>query len=602
MSHEGGAAPVSLGLADSSGSSALLRFIQQGRSFSGREPHCFFLNTHKNTFADLSAASSLNLIDDGRGVGLVDWDLDGDLDLWIINRNGPQLRFLQNHLPKHHRFVSLKLVGSNCNRDAIGARVVINAADELPQAQTLRAGDGYLSQSSKWLHFGLGKSDQPVKAKVKWPDGTEQTFENLETNQRHVLTQNQSSEAIATKSLDLSRLQPTSLEAKSQDSIRMVSISGVPVPKFRFEYFTGKQQIVFNVPSPKTTLLCLFASWCPSCETLFADLTRKKDQVAASNLNVVAASVDRLDASTSKPVDVQAKLDSISFPYAAGWANAAMVEKFQLLNDYLFDLHLPIPVPTCLLIGPDGTLIAMYKGAVSAETILKDAKLAGQPLDQRRADSVPFTGKWHEPINRTSHVVLLDSLTAAGFLGEADDYVRRLPTARKQSLLPAIVRMAMAMYRKGHQQKAAEHFRVVVKMDPTFVGVETELAKERIKEGRPDSTVKLYREALRRNPTNLTSLNNLAWILATHPKDELRNGNEAIQFAAKAVQISNRKRPEFLDTLAASHAESGDFEKAIEVGLQAAAMAKQQGKISGAQSIEMRIEQYRKGRPIRSSE
>lgn len=602
MSHEGGAAPVSLGLADASGSSALLRFIQQGRSFSGREPHCFFLNTGKNTFADLSAASSLNLIDDGRGVGLVDWDLDGDLDFWVINRNGPQLRFLQNHLPKHHRFVSLRLIGSNCNRDAIGARVVINAGGELPQTQTLRAGDGYLSQSSKWLHFGLGKSDQPVMAKVKWPDGTEQTFENLETNQRHVLTQNQSSEAIATKSLDLSRLPPASIEAKSRNAIRMVSISGVPVPKFRFEDFSGKQQIVFNVPSPKTTLLCLFASWCPSCETLFADLTKQKDQVAASNLKIVAASVDRLDPSTSKPVDVQAKLNSISFPYSAGWANAAMVEKFQILNDYLFDLHLPIPVPTCLLIGPDGTLIAMYKGAVSAETILQDAKLAGQPLDQRRADSVPFAGKWHEPINRTSHVVLLDSLTAAGFLGEADDYVRRLPTARKQSLLPAIVRMAMAMYRKGHQQKAAEHFRVVVKMDPTFVGVETELAKERIKEGRPDSTVKLYREALRRNPTNLTSLNNLAWILATHPKDELRNGKEAVQFAAQAVQISNRKRPEFLDTLAASHAEAGDFEKAIEVGLQAAALAKQQGKISGAQSIEMRIEQYRKGSPIRSSE
>ena len=132
-------------------SAELLKFIRQGRSFSGHEPHCVFLNTHTPRFADISASSGLNLDDDGRAVGQVDWDQDGDLDVWIVNRNGPQLRFMRNALPSDHHFVALRLRGTTCNRDAIGARVEIIGAegDSLRRVRSLRAGDGYLAQSEQ---------------------------------------------------------------------------------------------------------------------------------------------------------------------------------------------------------------------------------------------------------------------------------------------------------------------------------------------------------------------------------------------------------------------------------------------------------------------
>lgn len=59
--------------------------------------------------------------------------------------------------------------------------------------------------------------------------------------------------------------------------------------------------------------------------------------------------------------------------------------------------------------------------------------------------------------------------------------------------------------------------------------------------------------------------NVLAWVLATCPDDKVRNGAEAVKWATSAVFSSGRKIPDYLDTLAAAHAEAGQFDKAVEI-------------------------------------
>ncbi|MEX2169876.1 MAG: tetratricopeptide repeat protein [Pirellulales bacterium] len=59
-------------------------------------------------------------------------------------------------------------------------------------------------------------------------------------------------------------------------------------------------------------------------------------------------------------------------------------------------------------------------------------------------------------------------------------------------------------------------------------------------------------------------LNNYAWTLATSPVDELRDGKRAIELATKACELTEYKAPHILSTLAASYAEAGDFDKALE--------------------------------------
>ena len=51
--------------------------IRQGRSFSGNEPNCCFLNTGTSRFADISASSGMDFAEDGRSLAITDWDRDG---------------------------------------------------------------------------------------------------------------------------------------------------------------------------------------------------------------------------------------------------------------------------------------------------------------------------------------------------------------------------------------------------------------------------------------------------------------------------------------------------------------------------------------------
>ena len=118
---DGGSADPSQSYLDSWGELAGL--IRQGRSFSGKERNCCFLNTRDGHFADVSSATGLDHIDDGRTVALSDWDRDGDLDLWLANRTGPRLRFMRNELGKGDRFVAFRLRGDpgrGCSRVRVG--------------------------------------------------------------------------------------------------------------------------------------------------------------------------------------------------------------------------------------------------------------------------------------------------------------------------------------------------------------------------------------------------------------------------------------------------------------------------------------------------
>ena len=79
----------------------LSKMIESGRAFSGNERNCVFINTGKSAeaggrFADISFASGIDYDDDGRAVAPVDWDHDGDMDIFISNRNAPRIRYLRN--------------------------------------------------------------------------------------------------------------------------------------------------------------------------------------------------------------------------------------------------------------------------------------------------------------------------------------------------------------------------------------------------------------------------------------------------------------------------------------------------------------------------
>jgi hypothetical protein len=112
-----------------------------------------------------------------RGCAFGDFDNDGDIDIVINNvHDTPDLFRLESHNKNH--WITLKLVGTNSNRSAIGSRIRCLAHGE-SQYQEGRGGGSYISQNDLRVHFGLGNATIIDRLEVRWPNGLEEGWASL---------------------------------------------------------------------------------------------------------------------------------------------------------------------------------------------------------------------------------------------------------------------------------------------------------------------------------------------------------------------------------------------------------------------------------------
>jgi tetratricopeptide (TPR) repeat protein len=104
-------------------------------------------------------------------------------------------------------------------------------------------------------------------------------------------------------------------------------------------------------------------------------------------------------------------------------------------------------------------------------------------------------------------------------------------------------------------------------------------------------------EALRLAPKDPATMNYLAWIWATSPEDEIRDGERALEYAQRACELTEWQNAAFLDTLAAACAEEGQFDQAIRHAQQAIRLNPEE-----KDDYHRRLEMYRLGQPYRTSE
>ncbi len=112
----------------------------------------------------------------GRGSAYADIDADGDLDVLLLQSEGPPM-LLRNDQQLRHHWLRLKLVGTRANRDAIGAWVKLTAAGRT-QWRQVNPTRSYLSQSELPVTFGLGRADRIDALEIHWPGGKTQTVAN----------------------------------------------------------------------------------------------------------------------------------------------------------------------------------------------------------------------------------------------------------------------------------------------------------------------------------------------------------------------------------------------------------------------------------------
>jgi len=160
-------------------------FLDIGQhSLSGREPNVLFRNLGDAGFVDAAFVNGVDTTLDGRGLAVLDLDRDGRLDLALRNYRSPAQLF--HNRGESGSWLAFELTGGPSNRDAVGARVRIRTGDAY-QTRVVTSGGGFLSGSSRRLHFGLGDAQRVDEVEITWPSGRRARLLDLEAGRSYAI-------------------------------------------------------------------------------------------------------------------------------------------------------------------------------------------------------------------------------------------------------------------------------------------------------------------------------------------------------------------------------------------------------------------------------
>jgi hypothetical protein len=153
----------------------------KGLLSSFRERKLVYWNEHNGKFKDVSldAGPAITKPFNSHGLAAADFRNDGSVEL-LVNNSYDAPSLLKNDAPQGN-WLTIKLIGTKSNRDAIGARVTLRAAGH-QQLQEVRSGGSYISQSDFRLHFGVGPATEIDTLQIRWPSGLQQELKSIQAN------------------------------------------------------------------------------------------------------------------------------------------------------------------------------------------------------------------------------------------------------------------------------------------------------------------------------------------------------------------------------------------------------------------------------------
>lgn len=477
---------------------ALGALIASGKSFSGRERNVAFLNMQSPdvSFACASGAVNLDQIDDSRTVIPADWDNDGDLDLWYANRTAPRLRFLRNDLSLNGHWLTLTLEGRAANRDAVGTRaeLTLRAADgtERNLWRRVKAGDGFLSQTPKSLHFAFRADETITKLLVRWPAPGRalQEITGIEANARWKITE----DAPAVR-LERSRLSLQSTPAappKELPLIRAPLVNRVPLGSVPFLDTTGKSASLSG-PLPQPVLVVFWGSWCARCAAEMKDLATHASEL--KSLRLLALAVD-----TATPTAGQTDVDNVRraladrpWPFESGFATQATLSALVRAEASALYPERALELPSAYLIDPDGRLSVIYHGPVSPVQLIKDAAFARSAPKEVEAAVFPFPGRNARSLLPAAPFPQAQALREAGDFEGARELLRRsleaTPAGDGRTRLALLRRLADTEDEAGRPEAAVVHWNDALVVSPSDAALHLAAAASAWRAGRKDDAL-----------------------------------------------------------------------------------------------------------------
>ncbi len=154
---------------------------------------------------------------------------------------------------------------------------------------------------------------------------------------------------------------------------------------------------------------------------------------------------------------------------------------------------------------------------------------------------------------------------------------------------------AVAHVQLGRLDQAVGDYTELIRLNSQSPLPYNSRARLHVRRGEHAAAVVDHLRASELDPGNAYTHSDLAWIWATCPNEGVRDGKRALESARKACELTDWKKAECLDALAAAHAESGRFEEAVQWAERALELAREGDRAA----YERRLESYRQGRPWR---
>jgi tetratricopeptide (TPR) repeat protein/peroxiredoxin len=541
------------------GWNAINEVIRADGTWSGYERNVFYANNRNGTFSPVAGALGLDFVEDGRAFALADFDHDGRLEVFVKNRNAPQVRLLKNVVKDLGPSIAFRLRGTKSNRDAIGATIVLET-DSGHQVRAIQAGSGFLSQHSKQVLFGLGESKGPVRATIRWPSGLVQDLRDLPINHR----------VWVEEGADPSRIEPfkthESWSAPPRDTKEEMEIlpatveawllAPLPAPDFALPDLTGQPRTLAEMKG-KPALLHLWAQKSPACIEDLSALKRVHNLWATAGLQLITLNCD--DSVNQEGLRAMARERQFSFRILRGSDDITAV--YNILYRYLFDRQRDLELPTAFLLNEKGEIAKVYRGPLNPDRVEKDFRGIPQTSAERITKALPFPGVTDSFDFQRNYLSLGSVFFQRGYYDQAEVFFQRA-LDNDSSSAEALYGLGSVYLQQEKSAEARETFERVVKMrssySDTLPSAWNNLGLLATREGDAAEAVEHFEKALQLSPDYLIALENLG-----NAYRQLKQWEDARKTLEHAVAVGPQD-PEANYSLGMAFAQLNDVNRAYE--------------------------------------